>query len=300
MPQLSDNLRGAFLMVGAMCGYTINDAFMKSAAADVPLFQAILIRGIGAVICLTIMCRLLGQLRFDLPRKDWSLIVLRGLCEVGGTYFFLTALLNMPIANITAILQVLPLSVSLAAALLLGAALGWRRLLAIMVGFLGVLMVIQPGGTDFNGYSIYALIAVACVTLRDIVVRQMSADVPPVLVALVAAVGVTLLGAVGSAFTSFVPLTVAAGLKLMGAMTCLIFGYIFSVTAMKHGDISFVAPFRYTSLLVALIIGFFIFDELPNVLALCGAAIVIATGLFTLYREAKLRVRHKGVPDRIR
>ncbi len=300
MPSLSDNIRGALLMVGAMCGYTINDAFMKAAAIDVPLFQAILIRGIGAVTCLVIMCHLLGQLRFDLSRKDWLLIVLRGLCEVGGTYFFLTALLNMPIANITAILQVLPLSVSLAAAVLLGAALGWRRLLAIMVGFLGVLMVIQPGGADFNSYSIYALIAVLCITLRDIVVRQMSVNVPPVLVALVAAIGVTMLGAVGAAFTPFVPLTAATGLKLTGAMTCLIFGYIFSVTALKHGDISFVAPFRYTSLLVALLIGVIFFDELPNTLALCGAALVIATGLFTLYREAQLRTRHKGVPGHVR
>ena len=300
MPALSDNIRGALLMMGAMCAYTVNDAFMKSLSDEIPLFQAIFFRGVGAVVFLTVLCRMLGQLRFDLSRRDWGFVLLRTLGELGGTYFFLTALFNMPIANVSAILQVLPLSVSLAAALILGETLGWRRLTAIFVGFCGVLLIIQPGGADFSFYSLYALGAVACVTLRDIAVRRMSRDVPSVFVALIAAIGVMCLGAIGSLFIEWQSFSVTTGLQLAGATGFLIFGYIASVSAMRFGEIGFVAPFRYTSLLVALFLGILVFDEWPNSLALIGGVIVVATGLFTLYRETKLQIRHRVVPDRIR
>ena len=300
MPNISDNVRGALLMMGAMGAYTFNDAFMKTLANEIPLFQAILLRGVGAVIFLSITCRMMGQLRFQHPMHDWGFMLLRTAGEVGGTFFFLTALFNMPIANVSAILQVLPLSVSLAAALLLGEALGWRRLSAIIVGFIGVILIIQPGGADFSMFSLYALAAVACITLRDIAVRRMSRDVPSVFVALIAAIGVMGLGAVGSLFTQWQPFTTTSGLQLAGATVFLIFGYIASVSAMRFGDIGFVAPFRYTSLLVALVLGVLVFDEWPNALALAGGAIVVVTGLFTLYRESKLQILHRVEPGRIR
>ncbi|WP_108817020.1 DMT family transporter [Loktanella sp. Alg231-35] len=291
MLALSDNIRGALLMMGAMCAYTFNDAFMKALADELPLFQAIFFRGIGAVVCLAVMCKLLGQMRFDFSIRDWQLVVLRTVGEMGGTYFILTALFHMPLANVSAILQVLPLAVSLAAAVFLGEALGWLRFTAIFVGFVGVLLVIQPGGADFSIFSLYALGAVVCVTLRDVVVRRMSGDVPSVLVALVAAVSVTVMGGVGSAFTEWAPISATSALQLGGATAFLIFGYIASVSAMRFGEIGFVAPFRYTSLLAALILGVLVFDEWPNTLAMGGAAIVVATGLFTLYRETKPRER---------
>ena len=287
-------------MTGGMCAFTVNDAFMKSLSGDIPLFQAVLLRGIVAIICLTIMCRVMDQLHFNLPRRDWGLILLRTLGEVGGTYFFLTALFHMPIANVSAILQALPLAVSLAATLFLGEALGWRRFAAIAIGFVGVVLIIQPGGTDFSSYSIYALIAVACITLRDLAVRRMSVQVPVVFVALIAAIGVTALGAIGSLFITWQPMSATSAMQIGGATICLIFGYIFSVSAMRSGEISFVAPFRYTSLLVALILGMAVFNEWPNVLTVLGASIVVATGLFTLWRERRLRIRHNLSPDRIR
>lgn len=300
MPTLSDNIRGALLMMGAMCAYTFNDAFMKALADELPLFQAIFFRGIGAVLCLAVMCKLLGQMRFDLTARDWKLVLLRTAGEMGGTYFILTALFHMPIANVSAILQALPLAVSLAAAVFLGEALGWRRFTAIFVGFIGVLLVIQPGGADFSIFSLYALGSVACVTLRDVVVRRMSNDVPSIMVALIAAISVTAMGAVGSAFTEWAPFSTTSALQLAGATGFLIFGYITSVSAMRFGEIGFVAPFRYTSLLAALLLGVIFFDEWPNSLALIGAAIVVATGLFTLYRETQLQIRHQVAPGRIR
>ena len=297
---ISDNTRGALIMVVAMCTFTFNDAFMKALSDEVPLFQAILFRGMAAAVFLTILCRIMGHLRFDFPARDWMLMLLRTAGEVGGTYFFLIALFNMPIANVSAILQALPLSVSLAAALFLREPLGWRRITAIAVGFVGVLMIIQPGGADFSSYRLYAVASVGCVTLRDVAVRRMSRAVPSVLVALVAAIGVTTMGAIGSLFIDWVPFTTKSALQLTGASLCLIFGYIGSVAAMRVGEIAFVAPFRYSSLLVALTLGVVVFGEWPNALALAGAALVVAMGLFTLYRETRLKRVPRMIPDRIR
>ena len=110
----------------------------------------------------------------------------------------------------------------------------------------------------------------------------------------------TSLGAVGSLFIQWQSFGTTSALQLAGATGFLIFGYIASVSAMRFGEIGFVAPFRYTSLLVALILGAMVFGEWPNTVAMLGAAVVVATGLFTLYRETKLQIRHKAVPDRIR
>ncbi|KQI66919.1 hypothetical protein AN189_18320 [Loktanella sp. 3ANDIMAR09] len=297
---LTDNIRGAALMTGAMFAFTVNDTFLKALSDQVPLFQTIFLRGIGVIACLTIMAALMRQLNFRQSRRDWVLIVIRGLAELAAAYFFLTALFNMPIAAASAILQALPLTVSLAGALFLGEALGWRRLVAILIGFVGVLLIVRPGGADFNFYSVYAVLSVACVTLRDLVVRRMDKSVPSLLVSLVAAICVTVGAGVACFFVAWVPVQGLAVAQIGGATIFVVFGYIFSVAAMRVGDISFVAPFRYVSLLVALILGFAVFGEVPRVLTLVGAGIVVATGLFTLFREQRLNLRRRTIPDRIR
>ena len=273
---------------------------MKALADELPLLQALFLRGLGVVLCLTLLCWALGQLRFALGARNWTLIWLRAAAEVGGAYFFLTALFNMPIANLSAILQALPLTVSLAGALFLGEALGWRRLTAILIGFGGVLLIVQPGADGFTIYALYGLAAVACITARDLTVRRMSRDVPSVLVALAAAVGVTAFAGAGAALIDWAPITPRAGTQLLAAMVFVIFGYVFSVAAMRTGDIAFIAPFRYTSLLVALLVGLVVFSEFPGPLALAGAALVVATGLFTLYREARLGRARRQIAGRLR
>ncbi len=288
------------LMAGSMTAFTVNDAFMKALADELPLMQALFLRGIGVALCLLVLCRMMGQLKFDLGRRDWVLILLRTLAEVGGAFFFLTALFHMPIANLSAILQTLPLTVTLAGAVFLGETLGWRRFSAILIGFCGVLLIVKPGGAGFDIYSIYAIAAVACVTLRDLAARRMSHAAPSVLVALMAAIGVTLFAGLMALFVDWAPLSGRAALQLGGAMVFIIGGYVFSVAAMRVGDLSFVAPFRYTSLLVALILGLLIFGDFPDRLTLLGAAIVVTTGLFTLYREARLRRRQTPIIGRAR
>ncbi|MDE0849948.1 DMT family transporter [Yoonia sp.] len=291
MAVISDNMRGAFFMMGSMSAFTINDAFMKAVSTDLPLMQSIFLRGLIVLPLLMLLCRALGQLRFDLSRQDWTLILIRTVAEMFGALLFINALFNMPLANVSAILQALPLTVSLAAAVFFKEPLGWRRITAIVVGFAGVLLIVRPGGSDFNVYSLYAVGAVVVVTVRDLAARRISRDVPSTLVAVVAAGGVTLMAACGLPFETWVPIAAPQFGLLAGAAVFVIGGYIFSVAAMRVGEIGFVAPFRYTSLLVALILGFLVFGEVPRTLTFIGAGIVVSMGLFTLYREQRVKRR---------
>ncbi|MFY0693390.1 MAG: DMT family transporter [Paracoccaceae bacterium] len=291
MPQpfaLTDNTRGALFMLGSMTAFTVNDACMKALSDELPLFQALFLRSVAVIVALVLLAASKGAFNFSLSRRDKKLIALRSLVEVGAAYFFISALFNMPIANVTAILQALPLTVTLAGAVFLGEAVGWRRLSAILIGFLGVMLIIRPGGEGFTIYSLYVLAAVACVTIRDLAARRMSRDVPSLLVALSAAIAVMLFSALMSFSIEWVQVSPKAATQLLAASVFVIGGYVFSVAAMRVGEIGFVAPFRYSSLLVALVLGFFIFREWPDALTLLGSAIVVATGLFTLLRETQL------------
>lgn len=289
MAIVTDNMRGALFMMGAMSAFTVNDAFMKMVLTDLPLFQSVFLRGVIVLPLLVILCKSMGQLRFDLSRMDWTLILIRTMAEMIGAILFVTALFNMPLANVSAILQALPLTVSLAAAIFFGEPLGWRRITAILVGFAGVMLIVRPGGADFSIYSLCAVGAVMVVTVRDLAARRMSRDVPSTLAAVVAAAGVTLMAGLGLSFETWSPVDLPQLGLLVGAAVFIIGGYVFSVAAMRVGEIGFVAPFRYTSLLVALLLGYLVFGEVPKALTFIGAGIVVAMGLFTLYREQRVK-----------
>jgi drug/metabolite transporter (DMT)-like permease len=286
---VSDNLRGILLMCASMAAFTINDTFMKSVTQTLPLYQTIGLRGLIAVAGLLILAVATRAFSFRPNRRDAGLILLRSLADVAATIFFLTALLHMPIANLSAILQALPLLITLGAALVYGDKIGWRRLTAILVGLAGVLIIIRPGTEGFDRWALLGLASVACVVVRDLSVRPLQGQVPSTFVALGAAVAVTGMGWIGVGFQGWHTPTGWELSRVLGAGLFLIVGYLTSVAAMRHGDIGLVAPFRYTSLLWAIALGFLVFGNFPDFWTLVGASIVIAAGLFTLWRERTLR-----------
>lgn len=288
---MSENLRGILLMCASMAAFTINDTFMKSVTQTLPLYQAIGLRGLIAVGGLLILCVATGAFRFRPNRRDTGLILLRSLADVAATILFLEALLRMPLANLSAILQALPLLITLGATLVYGDKIGWRRMTAILVGLAGVLIIIRPGTAGFDHWSLLGLASVACVVVRDLSVRPIQGQVPSTLVALGAAVAVTCMGWTGTAFQGWHDPTGWEAARILGAGLFLIVGYLTSVAAMRHGDIGLVAPFRYTSLLWAILLGFVVFGNLPDGWTVLGATIVIGAGLFTLWRERQIRRR---------
>ncbi|SMO60236.1 S-adenosylmethionine uptake transporter [Thalassovita litoralis] len=292
---ISDNTRGAVLMMGSMAAFTLNDTFVKALAGEVPLFQLLVLRGVLTTLFSGVLAWKMGALHLRIPPRDRGLIVLRMIGEIGAAYFFLTALFNMPLANVTAILQSLPLLVTLCAALFFGEALGWRRITAILIGLCGVMLIVRPGAEGFNIYSVYALISVAFVVLRDLSTRRLSGATPSMMVTFATTFSVTLFFGAASVTVDWVPLNQTNTLLILGAAGMVMGGYVLSVMVMRVGEISFVAPFRYTGLIWALTLGWFVFGDWPRPLTLIGAAIVVGSGVFMLYRERQLaqRIRQK-------
>ena len=202
--------------------------------------------------------------------RDWRLISLRTLAEVGATICFLTALFNMPIVNVTAIIQALPLTVTLGAALTFGEHVGWRRLLAIALGFSGVMLIVQPWSEAFTIWSVYALLAVLCVTVRDLSNRRLSSATPSLFVTFVTSFSVITVFGLVQLGEPFAPMSGREGLLNTFAAVCLIGGYLFSIMVMRIGEISFSAPFRFTSLLWALLLGWVVFGDWPDPPVLAG------------------------------
>ena len=289
---VSDNLRGVALMCASMLAFTLNDTLVKAVTHDgMPLFQAITLRGIGATIGLVLLAlQQNGRLNLWPAGHDRRFLLLRTGGEIGATLLFLLALTHMPLANLSAIMQSLPLVVTLSAAVLLGAPIGWRRLLAILVGFVGVMIIIRPGAADFDVWSVMGLGSVAFVVLRDLATRQFSHALPSTTGAIWAAVSVLAMGLIGVGLQGWHPMGLKAGLEIIGAAAFLIVGYISAIKVMRVGEISIVAPFRYTSLLWAILLGWLLFGTLPDRWTLLGGAIVVASGIYMLLRERKRRL----------
>lgn len=286
---MTDNIRGALFMVGSMICFAVNDAVIKSLGGVLPIFQTLAVRGGIVVIVLAVMVMRSGWRVQELRRRDKMILLLRVAAEVGAAFFIVTALFNMELANMTAILQILPLTIPLAAFIFLGEPLGWRRLLAIFIGFLGMLFIVKPGSDGFNVYSLFCLAAVICVTIRDLTARSLGAKLSSQEMSLFAAIGVFGAASVAMMFEPWVAISLTSWAALCGSSLTILLGYLVSVYAIRTGDVSFTAQFRYIGLIAALILGYMFFGEWPDRLALMGAAIIVGTGAFTLYRQQASR-----------
>ncbi|WP_290736453.1 DMT family transporter [Amaricoccus sp.] len=279
------NLRGAAFMSASMIGFSLNDALIKTLADDLPLYQAVFLRGIFASIFVGGLAWGQGALRFRPGRRDRRLVGQRAFAEILGTACFLTALFNMPIANATAILQSVPLAVTLGAAAFLGEKVGWRRYAAILVGLLGVFVIVRPGSEGFTPYALLVVATVVLVVLRDLSTRALSPDAPATWVVTVTSVAMTVAFGLAAAATEWRPVEPGHLLVLAAGAAALQVGYVFGVVSMRTGEIGFTQPFRYTLILWAILLGILLFDEWPDAWTLAGAAIIVGAGIFTLRRD---------------
>ena len=292
-----DNLRGAALMTLAMLGFAGEDMFIKLMAGALPTWQIIAALGCGGALVFGALTVLMGQrllTRAFLSRA----ILLRNLGELIGTVGFVTALALTPISSASAVLQATPLAVTLGAALFLGEPVGWRRWSAILAGFVGVLLVIRPGLEGFDINSLFAVQAVVGLALRDLCTRRVDRGVSSYQLSFLAFVTLIPAAAVLSLVSPRAPVlpdgylwSMTAGAVLLGALS-----YYAIVGAMRIGEVSFVTPFRYSRMLFALVVGFFVFRERPDALTLLGAAVIVGSGIYTVLRERAVWRERKHRP----
>lgn len=280
----SQNIIGAGWMTIAMAAYVINDSMVKLAAEDTPLFEAVFIRGLIVTTLLAAFGWQRGELQ-GLQISTLKPVAPRVIFEMIGTVAFLTALTHMEIANITAVLQVVPLLVTFAAARLLRERVRAYRWISILFGFVGVMIIVQPGTDGFNQWSILALFAVLTIIARELATRRIASDIPSVVVGLCTAVGITLMAAVLSIFQGWTPVTLRLVLLVATASIFLSIGYVASVVTMRTGDVSFTAAFRYTVTVFAIILQIVVFRDMPDLSTWIGTAIIVGAGLYAYNRE---------------
>lgn len=290
---LSPNVKGALFMTLSMAGFIGNDALVKAVGHQMNVGQIMFVRGLMTTLLVYGIARSMGALSpFRVALQP--AVAARVLFEVLAAVTYLAALPYMQLANIASILQALPLAVTLGAALFLGEPTGWRRWLAILAGFFGVLLIVRPDTAGFNGWS---LLAVSCVFLaagRDLCTKLIDPGVSSLMVTTLTAMGITLSGGLMIVpLGGWQPMDLSMTAHLAAAAVLVFFGYQFIIIAMRTGEISFIAPFRYTGLLVAIVLGMLFFDETLDLPMVIGVLIVVGSGLYTFHRET-LRRRERA------
>lgn len=282
-----ENLRGIIMMTAAMAGFALEDMFIKLSTAHIPVGQVMIILGFGGAMIFFLLARRHG-LSLLAPDLFKPAVLLRNLGEVLAAIGFLSAITLTPLASASAIIQATPLVVTLGAALFFKADVGWRRWTAISVGLFGVLLVIRPGMAGFQPASLFAVLAVVGLSLRDLAVRRVPRSISSLQLA---AYGFGVLIPLGIVMLLIgpgpAPMTGQLWLYLLGASVMGAAGYYAVVEATRLGDVAVVTPFRYFRLLFALVIGLAVFRETPDVMTLTGAAIIIGSGLYTFMRERR-------------
>jgi drug/metabolite transporter (DMT)-like permease len=283
-----DTLKGGFYMAIAMAGFVSNDTLMKILSPELPVGTLIFWRGVFASLILLIAAVVSGSLGKLLMIASGKVLV-RSLTDVISTILFISALVHMPIANLTSISHAAPLVVTALAAVFLKEHVGWRRTTAIIVGFIGVMLITRPSTGGFDKYALMGVGVVAGVAVRDILTRSIPASVPALVVALANSIFVVLGAFAMAQFEGGLLVPTALQLfTLAAAGMFLSLGYLFMVQTLRYADISASATIRFTGVLWALLSGVVVFNELPNAYALAGIVLIVGSGIYTLHREAKL------------
>ena len=284
-----DNIRGAAFMVFAMFCFAVEDGFIKLLAYGMPVGQII------SVICLGGLVGFLGWGVFKgdrlwQPEYRNGKVILRSLCDTAGTLMFATAISLIPLTTASAVIQATPLVVALGAALFLAQPIGWRRWIAIFAGFAGVLIIIRPGMEGFIPATLLAVGGMLGLAARDLFTRSLTVALTgPQLAthtfAMIAPAGFLLMALQGEAIV--IP-DGRQSLLLLASVIVGMIAYLAIVAATRGGNAGIISSFRYSRMVFALVIGYVMFAETPDLPTLIGAAIIISSGIYTLWRETKL------------
>lgn len=295
MPSPADNRRGIAAMIAAMTLFAVNDALLKLASSTLPPGHIMAVRGMMAVV-LTVAVVIGSKQLVEVRTVAAPIVILRACIEATIGFLFITSIAVLPLANMTAILQATPIIMTLAAVAFGIERVGWRRWTAVIVGFVGVLLIVRPGPAGFDPYALIAFVTAALVAARDFATRAVGAHVPSIVITLSTTFAVCLAGFMFGLAEDWGPIGAYEFLVLAGAAVLVTAGNFAVITAFRQTEVSVVSPFRYSNVPFAIVLGFFIFGELPDVLVLAGIALIVGSGLYTFHRES---VRARAAASRV-
>lgn len=283
------NLQSIVLMILAMACFTLADLLIKIASQTLPVGQVMIMLGMGSAIVFWLLMIRKGEAILFSPLRQPA-VMLRNAGDFIGSLSMCLALAYVPISTIGAVIQTVPLMITAVAALFLGETVGIRRLSAILVGFSGVLFILQPGGANFDAMVFLALVAAVGMTVRDVGTKLISQDLSTLLLSLYASLLFCVSGSLLLAFTGGATIPDRGMILLFLVMIALgSVGYICVTNAIRLGEMSVVSPFRYSRLLFSVAAGVIVLGEQVNGLMLFGCALTMGAGLYIWRREILLK-----------
>ena len=282
------NLRGSLLMVLAMLAFTLEDVFIKAAAAHIPLGQVMVTFGLGGLLAFVAMARLRGEVILH-PQAFGHAMVWRALFETTGRVCYTVAIALTPLSSASAILQASPLVVAAGAVMVFRETVGWRQWAAIGAGFVGVLLILRPGLDAFEPLSLFAVLGMIGFAGRDLATRAAPKSMTTAQLGVYGFIMLSIAGGIVWGYQGGVALLGAGGMALTGP--AILFGvsaYMCLTMAMRTGQIAVIAPFRYTRLVFAMILAVAVFGERPDALTLIGSLIIVASGLYTVWQSRRV------------
>jgi drug/metabolite transporter (DMT)-like permease len=284
-------MQGIIVMVLSQFFFSSNDAFVKYVLSfhdnDISVLgQVVFIRGVFTTFFIGLVLYFKKEFKLQKmlgSRKLWT----RGLIEGACAIFFFLGLATLPLGDLYVLLNLAPIIITASAAIILKETVGWRRWTAVLVGFIGVLIVINPAKLEFGFAFIFPLLAAVFIAYRDTYTRQFEFD--SIQIAFVTSLAVTILFGFYMLF-HFVPVTLKELIFIVFSAILLSFGYIFAVATIKIATISTTSTFRYTVIVWGIMYGYVFFNEVPSLNMIIGSSIVVASGLFIIHRQKKIGI----------
>ena len=283
---------GILAMVGAGMAMMSTDACLRIAIPEIGLGEALMGRGFLTCLILSTIAIIQG-VRWRHPGMRSRAMAVRIAGEVGAGMMFNAALQRMPIANASAILQFIPLVTTVAAAWLFAERVGWQRWLAAFAGLVGVFLILKPGTAGFTWWSLWAVAAMLCMSIRDLATSRIDPTTPTLPIGAVSAAFAGLSSFILLPFGPWPVPSPHAAAMVLAAAVLMSAGFICLVVAMRSAEMSALAPFRYCTILWAIILGIVVWGEVPDALAVLGILIVVGAGLASFMRERRLIARRR-------
>lgn len=284
---MAPTLRGPLLMVLAMAGFAIEDMLIKKLTIDLPVGQVLMLFGLGGMLAFALIARLRGHALRN-PAATSRPMLIRAVCEVTGRLGYTFAIALTPLSTASAILQATPLVVAAGAVVFFGETVGPRRWSAIAMGFVGVLLILRPGLDGFTPTSLFAVVGMLGFAGRDLATRAAPVSMPNALLGVYGFMMLIIAGAIALSYSGGASLPSPQHWGWLGLATGFgVLAYSALTGAMRTGEIAVVAPFRYTRLVFAMVLGVTVFSETPDALTLIGSAIIVGSGLYTIFRSQR-------------
>ena len=272
-------------MIISMASFAAGDTFVKISGAFLSPAQIMFFLIAGGLIIFAMVAKIKGENLLD-SRAFSPVLLIRYLAEMIGLVAMIIGLTKIPLSVVGTVTQASPILVAAGAVFFFKEIVSWRRWSSIIIGFVGVVLVIQPGSQNLDYAVIWAVVALVAFSIRDLVTRLTPPDIPSASIAtftMIAAfpftAGWVFLGG-EKFFPPEIDWVVVASMIILGS-----FGYLLLITSLRLGELSAIMPFRYSRIVFLLILGVLVFGERPTASMLVGTALILTSGVYIMWRE---------------